>query len=319
MKRAWAMLVGTTLLLVVGCAETYDTRMERTLDRMKYEQRLNDNLMPPASKGKLEENLIYLRPPRELAGPTKTFQMTVIEPGKFDVESTFIEPEKQSLHVLARVDRPKAATKKAPAAADAVPRGEFNADVVDLIRNVYGVDVNLSQFKEITKERNTFKAHTLDLNAKKVEVYLYGSKNTPHKVALIFEYPKSAENTVSPKIGLCLESFATGEAARLAFAGGEPEEGVEGEPGEAAAPARRSDRGGDPRPASRPIRLAGVVVPRPAGATLLRRRPRPVRRRPPRSGPAPLHNPRRVLHAESGRPEAPRSRSAPGCLRAESR
>lgn len=240
MKRAWAMLGGMTLLLVVGCTKNYDFRMEQTLDRMKYEQRLNDNLMPPAAKGKLEELLIYLRPPRELSGPTQTFQMTVVEPGKFDAESTFIEPEKQSLHVLARVDRPKAAAKKAPGAAEAVPRGDFNADVLDLIRNVYGVDVNLSQFKEITKQKNTFKAHTLDLNAKKVEIYLYGSKTTPHKVALIFEYPKAAENTVSPKIGLCLESFATGEPARLAFAGGEVEESAGGEgeggPGEGAAP-----------------------------------------------------------------------------------
>ena len=238
MKRAWAMLGGMTLLLVVGCTQNYDYRMEQTLDRMKYEQRLNENLMPPVAKGKLEELLIYLRPPRELAGPTQTFQMTVVEPGKFDVESTFIEPEKQSLHVLARVDRPKAAAKKAPAAAEAVPRGEFNADVVDLIRNVYGVDLNLSQFKEVTKQKNTFKANTLDLNAKKVEIYLYGSKTTPHKVALIFEYPKAAENTVSPKIGLCLESFLTGEPARLAFAGGEVEESAEGDAGtgEGAAP-----------------------------------------------------------------------------------
>ncbi len=238
MKRAWAMLGGMTLLLVVlGCSQTYDERMERTLDQMKYEQRLNDNLMPPVSKGKLEENLIYLRPPRGLSGPTKTFQMTVVEPGKFDDEETFIEPEKQSLHVLARVDRPKAAAKKAPA-VEAVPRGEFNADVVDLIRNVYGVELNLSQFKEVSKQRNTFKAHTLDLNAKKVEIYLYGSKTTPHKVALIFEYPKTSESAVAPKIGLCLESFATGEPARLAFAGGEVEESAEGEagPGEAAAP-----------------------------------------------------------------------------------
>ena len=238
MKRAWAMLGGLTLLLVVGCTQNYDYRMEKTLERMHYEQRLNDNLMPPASKGKLEELLIYLRPPEELAGPTKTFQMTVVEPGKFDVESTFIEPEKQSLHVLARVDRPKAAGKKAPAPADAVPRGDFNADVVDLVRNVYGVELTVGQFKDVSKLKNTFKAHTLDLNAKKVEIYLYGSKTTPRKVALIFEYPKAAENTVSPKIGLCLEAFATGEAARLAFAGGEIDESAEGEggPGEAAAP-----------------------------------------------------------------------------------
>jgi hypothetical protein len=232
MKRAWAMLGGMTLVLAAGCGtKNYDFRLEQTLGRMHYEKRLNDNLMPPATKGKLEELLIYLRPPKELAGPTQTFQMTVVEPGKFDVESTFIEPEKQSLHVLARVDRPKAATKKAPAPAEAVPRGDFNEDVVDLVRNVYGAEVDLGQFKEEKRQNNTFKGRTLDLNAKVVEIYLYGAKNTPYKVALIFEYPKAEKASVSPKINLCLECFAVGEPARLAFSGGEVDEGAEGEEG----------------------------------------------------------------------------------------
>lgn len=231
MIRAWAMLGGMTLLLAVGCDKGYDYRTEQTLNQMHYEKRLNDNLMPPAAKGKLEELLIYLRPPKELTGPTQTFQMTVVEPGKFDVESTFIEPEKQSLHVLARVDRPKAAAKKAAAPAEAAPRGDFNEEVVDLVRNVYGAEINLGQFKEQTKQKNSFKAFTLDLNAKEVQIYLYGAKNTPHKVALIFEYPKAEKNSVSPKIGLCLEAFAVGEPARLLFSGGEVEESAEGEGG----------------------------------------------------------------------------------------
>jgi len=230
MKRAWAMLGGMTLVLAAGCGtQNYDFRLEQTLERMHYEKRLNDNLMPPAAKGKLEELLIYLRPPKELAGPTQTFQMTVVEPGRFDVESTFIEPEKQSLHVLARVDRPKAAAKKAPAPVEATPRGDFNEDVVDLVRNVYGAEVNVGQFKEVKRQNNTFKNHSLDLNAKVVDIYLYGVKSSPHKVALIFEYPKAEKASVSPKVNLCLESFAVGEPARLAFSGGEVEEGAEGE------------------------------------------------------------------------------------------
>jgi hypothetical protein len=236
MKRAWAMLGGLTLLLAVGCTANYDYRMEQTLDHMAYEKRLNDNLTPAEEKGKLQELLIYVRPPKDLAGPTQAFQMGVVEPGRFDVESSFIEPEVQSLHILARVDRPKAAAKKgaAPVAADAVPRGDFNEEVVELVRSVYGAEVSLAQFKEVSKAKNTFKRHILDLNAKKVEIYLYDgkSKNTPHKVALIFEYPKDQENAVSPKIGLCLECFAVGEAARIAFSGGSVEEGGEGGGGE---------------------------------------------------------------------------------------
>jgi hypothetical protein len=231
MKRAWAMLCGATLLLAVGCSQNYDRRTEQTLDRMYYEKRLDDNLMPPAAKGKLEELSIYLRPPKELAGPTQTFQMTVVEPGKFDVESTFIEPEKQSLHVLARVDRPKAAAKKTAAPVEATPRGDFNEEVVDLVRNVYGAEINLGQFKEQKKQNNTFKAYTVNLEAKEIQIYLYGTKNTPHKVALIFEYPKAEKNAVSPKIGLCLECFAVGEPAKLLFSGGEVEERADGEGG----------------------------------------------------------------------------------------
>jgi hypothetical protein len=233
MKRAWAMLGGLTLLLAIGCTQNYDYRMEQTLDHMAYEKRLDDNLTPPVTKGKLEELLIYVRPPKDLAGPTQAFQMGVVEPGRFDVESSFIEPDVQSLHVLARVDQPKGPAKKgaAPVSADAVPRGDFNEEVVDLVRNVYGAEVSLSQFKEVSKAKNTFKERILDLEAKKVQIYLYDgkSKNTPHKVALIFEYPKAEENAVSPKIGLCLECFAVGEAARVAFSGGSTEEGEGGE------------------------------------------------------------------------------------------
>ena len=55
-------------------------------------------------------------------------------------------------------------------------------------------------------------------------MYLYGDKNDPYEVALIFEYPKAEHNTVNPKIRLCLESFAVGDKAKRAFAGGETEE-----------------------------------------------------------------------------------------------
>jgi hypothetical protein len=107
---------------------------------------------------------------------------------------------------------------------------------VDLIKNVYGAEIDLSKFKEETKGTNTFKSHLVDLNTKNVQIYLYGSKTTP-QVALIFEYPKAEHNTVNPKIGLCLESFAVGERARRAFAGGEIEEGAgEGEGEEGAPP-----------------------------------------------------------------------------------
>ncbi len=74
------------------------------------------------------------------------------------------------------------------------------------------------------KGDNSFKYKLLDLNARRCADHLYGNKNDPHEVALIFEYPKAEDNSVYPKIGLCLESFAVGEKAKRAFAGGETEE-----------------------------------------------------------------------------------------------
>ena len=76
-----------------------------------------------------------------MTGPTQTFQLTVVEPGKYDVESSFIEPEKQSLHILARVKRPKTPSKKAPTQAE-TPRNDFNSDVVELLKNVYGAEIS---------------------------------------------------------------------------------------------------------------------------------------------------------------------------------
>jgi hypothetical protein len=232
MNRLSALALGAGLVLVVGCgSQNYEYRLEHTIDQMKFQKTLDDNLNAAPTKGKLEELQIYIRPPKDLTGPTQTFQMTVVEPGRFDAESSFIEQDKQSLHVLARVKRPKTPTKKAPTPAETTPRGDFNSDVVELVKNVYGVELETGQFKEETTPRthNTFKYKMLDLSTKEVQIYLYGSKNSPYEVALIFEYPKAEHAAVNPKIKLCLESFAVGDKAKRAFAGGEvEEEGLEG-------------------------------------------------------------------------------------------
>ena len=113
MKRVVTVVVGAGLVLVIGCGtQNYEYRLEHTIDQMKYQRRLNDNLTEPSTKGTLEELQIYLRPPKTMTGPAQTFQLAALEPGKFDVEASFIEPEKQSLHVLARVEQPKTPAKK---------------------------------------------------------------------------------------------------------------------------------------------------------------------------------------------------------------
>jgi hypothetical protein len=224
MKRTVAVLLSFGLFLLLGCGtQSYETRLKTTIDNMKYQKSLDDNLAAAPTKGKLEELQIYVRPPKNMTGPTQSFQLTVVEPGKFDLESSFIEPEKQSLHVLGRVKRLKTPSKKAPAQNE-TPRGEFNTDIVELLKNVYGADLAVSDFKAETNRGNDFKHRLLDLNAKIVQIYLYGDKNSPYELALIFEYPKAVQSVVNPKIRLCLESFAVGDKAKRAFAGGEIED-----------------------------------------------------------------------------------------------
>jgi hypothetical protein len=232
MKRALAILVSLCVILAVGCS-AYDSRLQQTLEELRYRKRLNDNLVEAATKGKLQELAIFVRPPKSLVGPTKTFGMTVVEPGKFDVENSFIDQEKQeSMHLLARVVRPKApTTKKGAVQQEPVPRGKFVDDVLELVKTVYGVDVEPGQLKAESHSHgnrtNAYRGTTVNLTAKRVQIYFYGDEKSAYQVALIFEYPEASHNSINPRIGLCLESFAVGEAAGRAFRGAGDEMGGE--------------------------------------------------------------------------------------------
>ena len=228
-------------MLVVGCSEHYEQRLEHTIDRMKYQRRLNENLADPATKGRLEQLRIFVRPPKGMTGPTQTFQLAVIEPGKFDVEASFMEPrEAKPAH-----SRPGQGDQDTRQEGSAQGRAGAARRLYHRHRgtasNVYGADLNTSDFKEDKKGENSYKFKLLDLNAKNIQIYLYGAKNGPYEVALIFEYPKSEHNSVNPKIGLCLEAFATGDKAKREFTGGEEEEGSEGGE-ENASPSRFDPR-----------------------------------------------------------------------------
>ena len=118
MKQAFAILCSASLLLAIGCSD-YDIRMGKTFEEMKYQKRLDDNLAVAPTKTSLQQNFIYVRPPKGLVA-TQTFSMAPVEAGRFDVETSFIEQEKQaSLHILARTKKPKpaAGSKKADAAS----------------------------------------------------------------------------------------------------------------------------------------------------------------------------------------------------------
>ena len=247
MNRVIAMIVAGIFGLAVGCGtQSYEKRLEKTIENMSYQKCLNANLTDPPTRGRLQELQIYIRPPKNMTGPTPTSQLAALKPEKFDVVSSFIEPEKQSLHLLARVKSPKTPTNKAPTTAETATQEDFNTDVMGLVKSAYGVELDAGQFKEDTRRNNAFRSKTLDCNDKIVQIFLYGGKNSfhdknrSHEVALIFEYLKTERNAVDPKIELCLESFAVGERARRAFAGGEiEEEGIES-PAEEVSPSDAS-------------------------------------------------------------------------------
>jgi hypothetical protein len=224
MRRVLASLGGLLLVFVVGCRD-YDLRLEKTYAEMKYRKRLDDNLAQAPTKALLQQELIYVRPPKGLTGPTQAV-MIPVEAGKFDLENSFIDQAKSSsLHILARHKKPKAATNKKTTAppVEATPRGDFTADVLEVIKNAYAAEVAAGELKPETKahegRKNNYKFKKLDLAAKEVQLYIYGNKNDAYEVALIFEYPTAELNNMSPKIGLSLECFAVGALASRAFAG----------------------------------------------------------------------------------------------------
>ena len=68
MRRACVILASACLLLVVGCRD-YDFRLGKTLEEMKYQQRLEKNLEKAPTKGSLQAG-IDLRPSAQgLFGP----------------------------------------------------------------------------------------------------------------------------------------------------------------------------------------------------------------------------------------------------------
>src|SRR5689334_18325761 len=133
MRRVLAVLATMALVIAGGCGgKSYEARLEKTLEAMRYQARLDANLHPAPTKGKLEQQLIYIRPPKNMeAAPAKEFQLTVLEPGKFDVAESFFSKDGQNLHVLARVKRPQnPAAKKTPTPDNSAVRGDFTSDVL---------------------------------------------------------------------------------------------------------------------------------------------------------------------------------------------
>jgi len=234
MRRILVVLAGAVLFLAVGCGlHSYEARLTQTLDNMKYQDRLNRMLQPPQTKGKWEEVSVYLRPPKSLV-QAKEWQLSPTEPGKFDLEASLLEPQKQSMHVLVRVKRAKPTGKKTPTPADTVDRSDFNRDVLAVVNDSYKPpeDLTTAKFKPESAKSNDYKYLTTTIDGRNVQVYFLKKDN--YDVALIFEYPKTEQANLFSKIKLSLETFAVGEKARRYFSGASSEEEATGQGGPSA-------------------------------------------------------------------------------------
>jgi len=239
MKRVLALSMSAILVLLMGCGSaSYNKRLDKTLADMKYRQRLDQYLTPPAAD-KVKEIGIFLRPPKPLA-QSKEFLLTPTA-DLHDLEASFTDlskPGSLRLHVLARRKVAKAAAKKgAPPPAESAARGVFKADVFAQLANDFGAtEENLAKAVDYNAgKKNAFKRiqFVSPTSGDQIRVYLYENKRENYDVALIWDVPKGQEKdaTTGTGIELSLESFAAGMRANRLFetGGGEGEGAAEGE------------------------------------------------------------------------------------------
>ena len=127
MKRVLGILVGASLALSIGCAQSYDFRMEDFIKNEKYKRDLDKNTEEPATKSSLQNSQVSTSVIRRASSRTTDAFGFVVEHRKFDVTETFIDPSSQaSLHILARTNTPKPATPRRdpiPPSADGAAAG----------------------------------------------------------------------------------------------------------------------------------------------------------------------------------------------------
>lgn len=227
MKRALAILVGASLAFLVGCFHAYDDRVTDSVERLRYLRNLTKNTEEPDKNSKLVTAKVYIRAPKGLTR-AQTFTMAPIDTGRFDAAESFIDTSTQaSLHVLARSNAPATPTKKG--ATPAAARGDFTADVVDLIKGAYSTELDAAQLKPVSPDAHgrkavQYRSTSLDAGGKKVEVYFHGAKGDPAQVALIFEGPPEALKSLVNQINYSLNSLAVGNLAGTRYSGDDASE-----------------------------------------------------------------------------------------------
>jgi hypothetical protein len=251
--RILTTLCTAMFLTALGCGQqSYEDRLERTITRLRYEQRLDQFLNPPA-EGAFKDMSIYLRSPKPMQ-LSPNFGLTE-EPGRYDLTATFLALPKAAssasdeagpdpstafrLHVLARVKKAKSARKKGEAAPPepATPRGEFITDVRGLLASDTGAGDGVNQDpKSDKKGSNEFKRIVFTAaNGNNILVYFY--KQDIYEVALVWDVPEALAKGPAALTGrdLCLESFSVGRKAAANFAGPIDDDGSGNPEGSGAA------------------------------------------------------------------------------------
>lgn len=247
MRRSAALAATMVLVLAAGCGKSYERRVEATLNRLRYEQKLNQYLKP-AEGGKFQDLGIFLRVP---IGLEPTLQPGLaVDPGAYEVVATFLDSggadSKKAadapppaaglrLHVLARVKRKKSTPKKGEAPPPESPRGDFVADVRQALASDLGNtdDAQNKALDNNTQGKNAYKRLIFTAgNGDFIRAYF--AKQGDYEVALIWDVPQAVDKSSANGVRYCLESFATGPAALARFQGRNEDEPDAGEGGGAA-------------------------------------------------------------------------------------
>jgi hypothetical protein len=204
------------MLSSMGCGATYEKRLKESVENIKYSARLDKYLNPAPQKPAFDRYMVFVRPPKPMV-KTEVFQLATLVPGQFEIAETFADPESgANLHVLARFNKAPKQAKNAPAPP---PRGLFESDLKAILAAVYGDNEDLNKKpKPETKKYNKYQAITMALPTGR-DVRVYIQKQGEFNVALIWDYPTAQRSAIASKMNLSLESFASGNRAKDAFAG----------------------------------------------------------------------------------------------------
>jgi len=232
MKRAAWMTLSAALVVAAGCSNnttSYALRMSKTLEALRYKDRLDLFLGAPA-EDKLKELGIFVRPPKPLE-LSKAFSLTS-NPEQFEYEGSFAGAAAKDgspqvrLHVLAR----RKTAKKAPPKGQAAPAEVVKQPFRDLILGLLLTDLGgaealtTAKLKGTNHRKNNYTqvVYTSAANGDQIRALLY--QRDPYDVALIFDIPAAKLKTAVTGIDLCLEAFAVGQKAQRAFEGGSTDE-----------------------------------------------------------------------------------------------